>query len=474
MNAVPRSFVLIFLCCTGCAQLHEGSIDHRWAVPESNMPGWTLDHEFISAVANDRKIKPNDPISMTLETAFIHAFQEGFGEDGIVRGEIVILANVRPFGNDPVDYTNDAKNGARVIYYSADVRPHENGKPGQFLSLSSLPIYGPTIYDGDSVLIELHMLELDGSESRSIKALLNGLAQVGGAIQPAGSPVLSLLNTLGQALLSGAQDDSEFRYYATLHPNTKNNASTTRAYLQEGDLVIIKRGNLRPFYWTRVILPEFHLAESKEIPWDRLVLNPQDKRLYFTREVNGKKQSQECKDGGARKPVVLGDQYRDHTYFVINISTEFDASKYAMQSAVYQSFGEFSKIMNQDSPALTAALELDGALQQLSKDVRSRLVVQNAIELAAAIENNDFGVRGRRTTVMELLELLSREITDEDNRILNTAQIDEVLLALREAVPSQHTGAVDWDLFKPASDDEDPPDPRDLASQLGLFPNTTS
>ncbi|MBN0856463.1 hypothetical protein JTL95_38625, partial [Pseudomonas aeruginosa] len=91
----------------------------------------------------------------------------------------------------------DIKRNGRVVYYNEDIR-----ESGQLINALNIPIYGPKTYDGGTFFVDLAILELDENENKQSRKLLQELAKVGSASYAPGTPVLNLLNSLGDALLS--------------------------------------------------------------------------------------------------------------------------------------------------------------------------------------------------------------------------------------------------------------------------------
>ena len=153
------------------------------------------------------------------------------------RGEIGIIANVFERTNgasisyDPADAN---KNG-RVVFYSEDVR-----ETGQLLNLSRLPVFGPKTYTGKPFFMTFSILEFDNEENERFRALLKTLANVGSTSYPPSAPVLGVLNSLGGALLSGNQNDTEFRYHMEFDPPNTVSKLQTDAGLAEGYYVFVR------------------------------------------------------------------------------------------------------------------------------------------------------------------------------------------------------------------------------------------
>lgn len=449
---------------SGCAQLNEGSVDHRWAmaqvppvkpaprqqggeVPPSGSeatppytyqpasqpshadpshqspePMRSLEYKFFESPGASA-IKAGQPLTLTLETAFIRGFQEGFTDK---RGEFVVLANVRELGKGTtIAYGQEAEKGARVVYYTGDLRQHEGGQNGQFLSMVSLPLYGPITYEGTPVLVEMHAVEIDQAQSDTIKALLGGLAKAGQMIYPPASPALGILERVGSHMLAGAQNDKEFRNHPMLYPFRDGDGST-HSFLQEGDIVIVKRGN------ERFGLLSFRGREESPIQWDHLRLNMSNKRLYTkTRDPN------------------TFEEYRDHTYFVINVTTQYPSVTEDVANALYENFGAFLKALKQkpEVPYEDTLKEMLRELQRLRRVSEAEGDLHKLASSAAGPIEKTFA-RDR------LLDLLTREMTAvAEKRELSDDERERLLIGLRTIFGKNWPA--DWEqMFKTGSVEE--------------------
>jgi len=193
-------------------------------------------------VRSDAVINKGDSILVTLQQGFIENFSERWEKItsklhlNTVRGEIAVLAKIyQSEDNEKISFGADFKKGARLVYYSDDVRPG-----GQHLNFSSIPIYGPIKYNGGPIVIELAILELDLQESAQLKGLLNQLVQFGKIAYPPAAPELQILDSLGGQLLSGEQDDWEFSYKFVLYPPT-GSGIVNSATLEVGNYVLYNR-----------------------------------------------------------------------------------------------------------------------------------------------------------------------------------------------------------------------------------------
>lgn len=222
---------VILSACT-LNYLDEGAINYRKIPPRDGVSGEVLLKKYSKNADPENLIQKDDTIAVYLQQAYIAEFHEMPNpfhgeycpeeeEEAVVctqaRGEIAIVARVFEAGKGTGDFLfkgSTVKTG-RVVYYGDDVRKH------QFLNLSHLPIYGPIKYTGKPLGIQLYIIEID-KENKKLTALLSTLANLGSEAIAPSSNVLSLLDTLGTALLGSGKgedmDDVMFRYSATLMP----------------------------------------------------------------------------------------------------------------------------------------------------------------------------------------------------------------------------------------------------------------
>lgn len=276
----------------GCAISNEGAVTFRKSTPfeatQEEKPDidklLPLEMKNFSTLENAKFIE-NDSLSVHLRTAYIRDFAEIanplriFTRMGLnANGEIAIVANAFEMSTGKELDFADKKSG-RLVFYSDDVLK------GQFLNFNNMPIYGPIKYNGAPFAFRVTIFELD-VDSEQAKALLKGLAEVGSMAYPPASPVLSLLNGLGQSLVSSDQDDTEFRYTMVLDP--KGGLEQLNHFtLEAGNYVIIrseKRGD--------------------KIPWDKLSLKENEGIVYWNK----------------KEPDKKGELYTENTYLVVEIN----------------------------------------------------------------------------------------------------------------------------------------------------------
>jgi hypothetical protein len=271
---------------------------------------------------NMRVVK-NDTISVTLQQAFIKNFTEIFGRNPLsprdnTQGEIAIVAKVFELSRDTdLDFRQI---GGRLVYYSNDVRRD------QFVNAWNLPIYGPKTYSGAPLVLSFHILELDSSKTQ-IQGLLATLANAGRGPLAQASPVLNLMEQLGNAILSQteATDDVEFTYYMALNPITSIQGNVTRAPLEAGTYVLIREDD-----------------RQNRTPWDQICYNQNTGRL-------------ECN----------GSEYRENSYLVIQIGKVDKGVTIDLSQTSYEEF-----LTHRDQLA-TASAEY---LRQVSERTKSEVV----------------------------------------------------------------------------------------------------
>jgi hypothetical protein len=268
-------------------------------------------------------------------------------------GEILITARVNELNNENSITFNqsDIKNKGRVIFYSEDVRGR-----GQYLNFSNLPIYGPITYDGNSLYLEFNILELDNAENAQTKVMLSTLAELGSTAYPPASVALGILDTLGNSLLSGDQDDIEFRYHMTLVPTTdEQSALLNRPFLREGIYVFLRSEN-----------------RTEDLNWDKLRFDVGTGRLM---EGDGK------------------NFYRKGTYLVVQITKGGNSDNLDRGQTVANFFSKYKSDNIENLKSLTTRLKnskkikyLEKVLDKLSKSKLGIDSNENAQRLEAAAE----------------------------------------------------------------------------------------
>lgn len=283
-----------FVGLAGCTNLNEGAVEHFRVAMPTTKPACPLccekgcENGKLQILAKyvrqeDHEINKGDTIAIDLKQVFIKGFKELFGDAfGTKRGEIAIVANVYEMDNSEekrlIKYGEESKKGGRLVFFTDDARP------GQFLNMSQIPLYGPIRYNGNRLVLQFYIIELDGADNAQLKSMLGMLSSIGGAAHPPSAPILGLLESLGSALIAKNGDDTEFAYTMTLLPEQPNPV-THPDILTAGEYVLARK-------------------EDRTIPMDPGVVryNPENGRLYG-------------KDGTA--------PYRDDTYITVQIVKDF-------------------------------------------------------------------------------------------------------------------------------------------------------
>ncbi|WP_243360015.1 hypothetical protein [Fundidesulfovibrio terrae] len=153
-----------------------------------------------------------DTVSIFLRKAYINRFPELAISQKKKRGEIAIVARVTEIGpGRDVDYTQQAVNNGRLVFYGDDVRQ------GQVLNTFFAPVCLPRKYEGGMLLLQVFILELDKTPPW-VKPLLHMLATAGALNSPQAAPALKMLDSLGSTLISDRHDDTIFTFTMTFLP----------------------------------------------------------------------------------------------------------------------------------------------------------------------------------------------------------------------------------------------------------------
>ncbi len=305
--------VLLLVMLHGCAVLNEGAVNYRkqkiaakgGTTPET----LELVKKYDTTSLTDKAILAarSDTVSIHLAQGFIKDFfdlpslrrLEMFGAK---RGEIAVVIKVTPLGdNAEMKFSAEALNSGRLIYYNDDVRKD------QYLNFSYLPVYGPVTYDGKPLAIQIYIIEMDASDAQ-LKPLLHTLATIGSSLYAPAAPILSLLDSLGSALLSGNTDDILMRYSMTLYPGT-GMVEANYPVLEVGNYVLVRRGNRNEGPARQGDTPAFD--------WDRVTFDPREGRLVW-----------------ADAP---GTFFTDETYLVLQVQKGFTATT-MQDSTTYVTF----------------------------------------------------------------------------------------------------------------------------------------
>jgi hypothetical protein len=268
-----------------CAVSDEGATDFRLARPELAGPAWVKLQPRDSA---ELPIDEGEIVQVVLETAFVADFWSLFGHPGVSggrpNGEIAIVVSAfEDDGRTPERFGTDALSNARVVYFNEDV------VEGQFLNFGpGLPIWGPALYRGFPLRVDLWIVELDqpGGQARR---LLSVLAALGGTAYPPAAPIAGPLARLAGTLITDRQDDPAFHYTLTLGAVGADGLAGVP--LVPGDIVLVRQKQ-----------------RERDTDWNALRFHPQSGRLAFDRP--------ECR----RAELPPGCPWREQTYLVLQVS----------------------------------------------------------------------------------------------------------------------------------------------------------
>jgi hypothetical protein len=352
------------LCGCSVVNLNTGETDYR--ISDDSTGELKIKYDGLKGQST-RLIVSDQSVSVSLLQVFIKDFSERAERIvaatglGTVRGEIAVIGRVFELKDgETLDFRRSATKKGRLVFYSNDVR-----SGGHLLNGSAIPLYGPITYEGRPLVFELTILELDVGEAQQVKSLLSTLATLGAKAYAPASPILNTLDKLGEQLLSGEQDDIEFRYYFALYPN---GGSDVVAYprLAVGNYVLMRQ---EP-NWAS---PTAGMQQGfNPIVWNSLKYSPNHGRVVA------------C-TGAGRWPDC--PEYRDLTYMVLQINTGFPT----VGLDVAQKFSDFQVEM-EGAPDTTARIDaLSGAIDKFreqASDARAKNAArQNAEQVKALIKD---------------------------------------------------------------------------------------
>ena len=428
------SWLCLFAVFSGCAWSDVGRVDLRRAITSSaisdskNAEQLPLRMKNFS-LGNDTVISTNDSVSVTLRTAFIkHFFELGFNQDFLSNplemfksdGEIAIVANAFEVETGKeLDFANTQS--GRLVFFSDDV------KRGQPLNLNSLPIYGPKTFSGQPFAFRVTIFELD-SGTEQAKSLLGSLANAGSAAYAPASPVLTLLNGIGQSLFTGEQNDTEFRYTMQFHP--KHGHPDMNSFVFEvGNYVFLRLQDRRA-----------------NVPWEHLVLNENEGVLYWKK---GTCPGYVLSGGRACPDTSDPEPYTENSYLVVEVNTGGSAKDIDLAE---NTFDELLNVL--DIRDKEAAARLTGATSSLTEVMggvlakRTRSTNFNAAKEALVIVRDlDKPVSKRRSQAEEIYALLTGSLKKDGTMkqddpkggpALSKIQVDYVIAKLRRLVEKRN------------------------------------
>jgi len=345
--------VLFFYFLTGCARFHnEGATTYGYHETQQNKineKGLITNARYYRAIKEPSNlITKEDAFSITLISAHICDFDE-FSVSAVFRssnrdtsvckdsvdwfdsprkatqGEIAIIANA---GEKKISIgQQELEDQGRIIYYNKDVRAS-----GHVLNFLNIPIYGPIKYEGKPFSLEFLITELDNEENEQAQVILSQLASIGSIAYPPAAPILSVLNSLGGALIKSNKDDilltSQTKF--DVSEDTVNLRSTTpKLYLREGYYAFVR---------------EEH--RSTDTLWSSIHVNEKSGLLVHN--------SDHLKT------------FRDKTWLLVRISKESDTSVAELEAG--QALAEFRQRLSHDSIDLTSSMKtLKAGVEKLTE-----------------------------------------------------------------------------------------------------------
>lgn len=362
---------------------------------------------------DNSKIVPGDALSLHLRSALIADFSE-LPFSSLVRinrqwadtiGEIVVVANAFE-EKDGKELSFENMKAGRVVFYSDNV--HKK----QFLNFDNMPIYGPMTYQGAPFAFRVSIFELDLA-SKQAKAMLDTLAQAGGAAYPPASPVLEVLNGVGETFLKGDQTDTEFRYAMIL--DSKDGTNLVNHFsLEVGNYVLVRMEK-----------------RSESVPWDDLVLDENQGRLL-------KKTA-----SGSLEP------YTDNSYLVVEINKNVSDVSVELAQNNYSELIDVLK--KQDEEKAENWQSTHAALTKAANGRQQIINFEKAKQILALLEKEDVVSSEKWSKADELLSMIARsgvKTTAEKEvpyPLLSDSQIDYLLTHIRKMVDPEEA---DWDKFQ--------------------------
>lgn len=389
----------------GCAVSDEGAVDYRktsQVVPGEN-GALALRHKNFS-LRNNAQIEEGNSLSVHLRTAFIKDFIELWGNPirngGKPNGEIAVVARVFEMGGgNDFDFGDQNMRAGRLVFYSSDV------EKGQFLNFNNMPIYGPKTYSGAPLAIQIAVFEIDSGSSEQMKVLLKTLARAGAAAYAPASPILKILDGLGQSLLSGEQDDTIFRYTWVLDPNP-GYAKIMHPQLEAGYYVLVREQE-----------------RTKDTQWGGLRFQEDNGRLE--KMVGGVPEVCKglCEKAGVE---VEGKEhwvpYRDGSYLVVEINKGLSSKDIDLAQNTYGTFLDTLKRKDVANAANLAPLT-QGIIQATAERVQTSNFAAAKVLLSKV--QNTSGTE-QKVALGDLLEMLRSSMADGLTPLKDLSGVDDL------------------------------------------------
>jgi hypothetical protein len=350
---------------------------------------------FSLGTGYNTRFQEGDSISLHLRSAYIKTFTEEKISDFFTNmfsrqrfktiGEVAIVANAFEELEDRELSFENIRDG-RVVFYSNNV--HE----GQFLNFNNMPIYGPLEYHNAPFAFRISIFELD-VVSKQAKAMLSTIAQAGAKAYPPASPVLEVLNGLGNTFLDQDQTDTDFRYAMILDPQGGSPA-INHFTLEVGNYVFIRSED-----------------RKEKIEWDNLVLNENTGELFVKEDTEG-------------KPLV---PYIKDSYLVVEINK--NVSHIGIELAQNNFSDLIDALKDTDESKALSWKSTDNAIKKVS--IKRQQLINFYRAKAIVSELNEVDITKKepinilKTDANELLLMIATSLGDDGNIV----PINETTLA---------------------------------------------
>lgn len=388
--------VLGMLVLSGCANFNEGVTDYAVENEKYNTASTplSLKAKYARNADEQAKIVKGDTITIDLKQVFVKDFTERSGLFDLngTKGEVAIVANVFEMSNEggknKIDFGPDSINNGRVIFFSSDVRK------GQYLNLSQIPMYGPMRYNGNRLVMQIYVIEIDAQNSQ-MTSLLSTLASLGGTAYPPASPVLKVLETLGSSLIKANKNDIEFAYTMTLLPDAGSGYAEP-AILSAGNYIFGRRED-----------------RTQDFDWAGLRYDDRTGRL-------------EKSDGAL---------FRDETYLTLQVDKGYDEISLELeQTTLTELVGQLSEEKASQVGEVTAiATEYAESVKRLKERNKARKLL-NKIQRGGLVANE------ANSAAVELMDTVTEGIaTRKDTTVADTleeADLDYLLRGIRRITPA--------------------------------------
>lgn len=434
--------VCIFSIVGACTHLEEGEIDYAKTTTDNNSDILRLSPKYTHSNA----ISEGDTISVHLAGGFSHdlpeirSFIEFMTRNWKLRwpaanAEIAIIANICEQGVNGcgTEFGPNALEEGRVVYFSDSV------KAKQMLNFSYLPVYGPITYQGNPLIIQLAIVELDIPNEQQ-KNLIKKLAEIGGKSYPPASKLLQAMDSVGSSLLQGNHHDIAFRYDMTLMPGGGIN-DIQYPRLSAGNYVFVRKDRIA--------------GEQEKLLWDNLKIDPKTGRLLAVRDAN--KKCPPCiqhkfNENKHWKSYESYEEYRENTYLVLQIQSGFQKSSLDNQQTLAVLTEEIAKKNSEDTTEIDKLLEETGnklSRQNRFDDIRAYVYsLKNELGTKATQREKDLqAVAAQKTWDSILVETQRYEKchdaeipqTDECKDALLKDQLTQIAIELRSIIATKDT-----------------------------------